>query len=197
MNLNRVRGRLVLPGKRTKSVAYIDDFNGAGLITDLLHWWNTLTTLGSLFGYYPEPTKCWLIVKPRMKNIALKTFENRGINITEHDKHHLGAVISSMEYCENYVTQKVNTWLDELNMLCDIAKIESQAAYTCFVSWYKHKLTYIMRTIPNISHQLEKIDDLILTKFISAITGGIYVNQGEHYFLSLPAKHGGLGILIF
>ena len=141
MNLNRVRGRLVLPGKRTKSVAYIDDFNGAGMITDLLHWWNTLTTLGSLFGYYPEPTKCWLIVKPRMKNIALKTFENRGINITEHDKLHLGAVISSMEYCENYVTQKVNTWLDELNMLCDIAKIESQAAYTCFVSWYKHKLT--------------------------------------------------------
>ena len=54
-----------------------------------------------------------------------------------------------------------------------------------------------MRTIPNISHQLEKIDDLILTKFISAITGGIYVNPGEHYFLSLPAKHGGLGILIF
>ena len=91
----------------------------------------------------------------------------------------------------------MNTWLDELNTLCDIARIEPQAAYSCFVSWYKYKLTYIMRTIPNISHQMEKIDDLILTKFIPAITAGIYVNPIERYLLSLPAKDGGLGIPVF
>ena len=82
-------------------------------------------------------------------------------------------------------------------MLCDIARIEPQAAYSCFVSGYKHKLTYIMRTIPNISHLLEKIDALILTKFIPAITGGIYVNPDERSLLSLPAKYGGLGLPIF
>ena len=54
-----------------------------------------------------------------------------------------------------------------------------------------------MRTIPNISHQLEKIDDLILTKFIPAITAGIYFNPIERYFLSLPAKDDGLGIPVF
>ena len=150
-----------------------------------------------LFGYYLKPTKCWLIVKPRMKDMALKTFENTGTNLTEDGKHHLGAVIGSIEYRENYVTQIVNAWLDELNMLCDIARIESQAAYSCFVSGYKHKLTYIMRTIPNISHQLEKTDGLILTKFILAITDGIYVNPVEHYLFSLTAKYGGLGIPIF
>ena len=93
----------------------------------------------------------------------------------------MGAVIVSIEYLENYVTQKVYTWLDELNTLSDIARFDPQAAYSCFVSGYKHKLTYIMRTIPNISHQLEKIDDLILRKFIKAITGGIYVNSVERY----------------
>ena len=90
-----------LPGKRTKSVAYVDNFTSAGSITNLLHWWNTLTTLGPLFGYYPKPTKCWLIVKPPMKDITLKTFKNTGINITEGDKRHLGAVIGSIEYREN------------------------------------------------------------------------------------------------
>ena len=89
---------------------------------------------------------------------------------------HLGAVIGTIEYRENHVIQKVNNWLDELNMLCDITRIEPQAAYSCSVSGYKHKLTYIIRTIPNISHQLEKIDALILTKFIPVITGGIYIN---------------------
>ena len=64
-----------------------------------------------------------------MKDIALKTFESTSINITEDDKRYLGAVIGSIEYCENYLTQKVNTWLDELNTLCDIARIEAQAAY--------------------------------------------------------------------
>ena len=122
-----------LPGKKTKSVAYADDFTGAGSIKNLLHWWNTLTTLGPLFGYHPELTKCWLIVKPRMKDIALKTFENTGINITEDGMRHLGAVIGTIEYRENYVTQKVNNWLDELNMLCD--------------RWY---LCQLRRTLPSL-----------------------------------------------
>ena len=72
-----------LPWKSTKSVTYADDFTGTGSVTNLLHWWNTLALLGPLFGYYPEPTKCWLIVKLSMKDIALKTFENSGINIAE------------------------------------------------------------------------------------------------------------------
>ena len=54
-----------------------------------------------------------------------------------------------------------------------------------------------MRTISNISHQLEKTAELILTKFIRAITCGIYVNTDERYLLSLPAKYGGLGLPIF
>ena len=82
-------------------------------------------------------------------------------------------------------------------MLCDIARIEPQAAYSCCFSGYKHNLTYITRTIPNISHQLEKIDELILKKFIPVITGGIYVNTDERYLLSLHAKYDGLGLPIF
>ena len=135
---------------------------------------NTLTKFCPLFGYYPEPTEFWLIVKPSMKDIALKTFENTGKNIRW--KMPFGS----------------SNWLNRIPWkLYGIARIEPQAACSCFVSGYKHKLTYIMRTIPNISHQLEKIDELVLTKFISAITGGIYVNPHEHYLFSLPAKYGG------
>ena len=80
-------------------------------------------------GYHLNLTKCWLIAKPHIKDTALKTFENTGINITEDDKCHLGAAIGSIELRENNVIQKVNSWLDELNMLWDIARIEPQAAY--------------------------------------------------------------------
>ena len=62
-----------LLGKGTKSVAaYADDFTDAGSITNTLHWLNTLSTLGPLFGYYPEPTKSWLIMKPRNERYSFK-----------------------------------------------------------------------------------------------------------------------------
>ena len=69
----------------------------AGSITNLLHWWSILGTLSPLFGYYLEPTKCWLIVKPRVKGIALKAFENTGIQLT--------LVISNTCYLELSLSQ--------------------------------------------------------------------------------------------
>ena len=69
----------------------------AGSITNLLHWWSILGTLSPLFGYYLEPTKCWLIVKPRMKDIALKAFENTVIQLT--------LVISNTCYLELSLSQ--------------------------------------------------------------------------------------------
>ena len=41
-----------------------------------------------------------------------------------------------------------------------------------------------MITIPNISHLLKPIDNIILTKFIPAITDGIKINQIERKLLS-------------
>ena len=45
-----------------------------------------------------------------------------------------------------------------------------------------------MRTIPDISHLFKPIDDIILTKFIPAITDDIMINQIERKPLSLPAR---------
>ena len=81
-------------------------------------------------------------------------------------------------------------------MLSQIAKTEPQAAYTCFTSGFKHKMTYYLRTIPNICDLLQQLDDVISTEFIPAITGGINCSTVERN-LSLPPKFGGLGIPIF
>ena len=54
-----------------------------------------------------------------------------------------------------------------------------------------------MRTIPDISDQLNQLEELITCKFIPAITGGIRCSDTERKLLSLPSKLGGLGIPIF
>ena len=44
-------------------MAYADDFSAAGNLKDLRRWYSVLTEIGPKFGYYPEPTKTWLVVK--------------------------------------------------------------------------------------------------------------------------------------
>ena len=78
-----------------------------------------------------------------------------------------------------------------------IAKTEPQAAYSCFITAFKHKPSYIMRTIPDISDHLNQLDELITSKFIPAVTGGINCSDIERKLLSLHSKLRELGIPIF
>ena len=186
-----------LPGVRTKSEAYADDFSAAGSLQNLLKWWTALCRLGPKFGYHPEPRKSWLIVKPTHLASAEQIFSSTEINITTEGKRHLGASIGSSEYRDHYVNEKIDNICQELHLLSEIGKIEPHAAYAGFTSGFRHKLTFIMRTIPDISVHLRRIDQIILHEFIPSITGGIQVNEVERKLISLPTKYGGLGIPIF
>ena len=75
--------------------------------------------------------------------------------------------------------EKTYKWVEELHILNEIAKIETQAAYNCFLSGYKHKFNYYVRTISGIGKLLRKVDEIILTKFIPAIVGGIFITENE------------------
>ena len=44
-------------------VAFADDFSAAGKLKSLLQWWTALLKIGPKFGYFPWPTKLWLITK--------------------------------------------------------------------------------------------------------------------------------------
>ena len=92
--------------------------------------------------------------------------------------------------------EKINKWVEELHVLSEIAKIEPQAAYTCFLSGCKHKFNYYMRTIPGIDKLLRKVDEVILTKFVLAITGGTFITENDRKLLSLAPRLEGLGITI-
>ena len=54
-----------------------------------------------------------------------------------------------------------------------------------------------MRTIPDISDQLNQLDKVITAEFIPAVTGRIHCSNIKRKLLPLPAKLGELGIPIF
>ena len=109
----------------------------------------------------------------------------------------MGAIAGSEMYKREYVDDLVKDWNSQLHMLSTVAESKPQAAYSAFVSGFKNKLSYFMRTIPDISNLLIPIEDTIRNRFIPAITGGRIFNKEERKLLSLPTRYGGLAISIF
>ena len=148
----------------TKTAAYADDVIAAGKTIQLKNWWKKLCMLGPKFGYYPEASKLWLIVKEKAKKRAFTGFKDTVIKITTEGQRHLGAVIAYSKYKRKYVRNKTNELINEIKVLSVIAKTEPQATDSCFVTAFKHKSSYIMRTIPDISDQLNRLDEVITSK---------------------------------
>ena len=91
------------------------------------------------------------------------------------------------------MVEKVN----QLEVQSKIVAAEPQAAYCAFVGGFKHKVTYTIRTAPNIRKHLEKLDQTVDTKFIPTLTDGHFYNKMERKLLSFPVKYGGMSIAIF
>ena len=180
-----------------KMVAYADDFFAAGSISSLKYWLDTLCELGPKFGYFPEPTKSWVIEKSNCYDKTIHIFKYTYIQIKVQGKRRLDAALSTSQFRDKYVMEKTNKRVEELQVLSEIAKTEPQAAYTCFLSGYKNKLNYYMIKNPGIGKLLRKLDEVSLAEIIPAITGGITITENERKLLSLAHRLGELGIPIF
>ena len=111
-------------------------------------------------------SKSWLIVKSDVLADEAKRVFGDEVNVTTEGQRHLGAVIGSQEFKDQYCREKVFGWKGELEALSEIARSQPHAAYTVFTKGYKSKFTYFMRTIESFEDYVdpiqEAIDDLLL-----------------------------------
>ena len=105
--------------------------------------------------------------------------------------------LSGVDYRDKYMKDLVKDWDNQLIILATITETQLQAAYSAFVSGFKNKLNYFMRTIPNIRHLLLPLERAVRVKFTSAVTGGHICNDKEIVLISLPTRYGRLAIPIF
>ena len=104
-------------------------------------------------------------------------FKDTAIKIATEGQRHLGAVIGSSKYKREYVQNKIDELINKIKVLSMIAKTEPQAAYSSFITAFKHKPSYIMKTTPDISDQLNQLDEVITSEFIPAITRRIHCSN--------------------
>ena len=182
---------------RIKQIAYADDIGSGSKLANLRQWWDRIVRYGPLLGYYPKASKSWLVVKKAQLVDAAEIFAGTGINITTEGRKYLGGFVGTTEGAEKYVKELVNEWLEQLDELGKIAKSEPQSAYSAFTAGFKHKLTYFMRTIPNLEEILKPIDDFLDNVLIPILTEGHQMSPDDRKLWSLPVRLGGMGFPIF
>jgi len=72
------------------------------------------------------------------------------INVTVQGQRHLFAAIGSREYVEEYVNDKVTSWISEIAKLAEFAVTQAQPSYAAYTFGLKHRWTYFLRTLPDI-----------------------------------------------
>jgi len=105
---------------------------------------------------------------------------------------HLGAVLGSRSYLEEYVNGKVEDWISQITRLAEFAKSQPQACYVAFTFGLRHRWTYYLRTLPDIEDLLEPLERAIADVLIPSITDH-NCTQAERDILALPVRMGGLG----
>ena len=177
-------------------VWYADDSSAIGKLAQLREWWDKLVTDGPNFGYFANPIKTWLVTKKDYHKEATTIFAGSGVNITSDGRPYLGAAIGSQHFIEEYVQSKVKTWLSSIIHLSKIAKSQPHAAFAALTHGLLNKWTHLSRVIPNISHHLSPLDDVLRSDLLPALTGRPPPSDLECALFALPARLGGLGIRI-
>ena len=69
-----------------KQIWYADDAAAVGKLSDVKTWWDRLIEIGPDYGYYPNASKTWLIVKEHKHSEPVPVFEGTEIVITTDGK---------------------------------------------------------------------------------------------------------------
>ena len=173
---------------------FADDASAGGHLTNLLAWWEKLNELGPAFGYYPNASKTWLVVKDEHFHAAQDLFNTHGVKITTSGHKHLGSAIGDESFLDIFLQKKVQKWTDQLHTLSEIAQTEPHVAYCGFIHGLKSSWNYLMRSTPCSSEFLAPIEAIIRNNFIPALTGRSAISDVERELMTLPCRLGGLGI---
>ena len=178
-------------GKR-KQVWYADDASACSELNSLKDWFDEVKLRGPLFGYYPEPSKSYLVVHENFLSEAKSVFEGTGVNVVMSHRL-LGGVIGSRSGKLSFIEERVKKWSKQVETLSQIAESQPQAAFAAFTKSLQFQWNFVQRVTPGCESLYGDLEDVILNKFLPVIMMG-EVSHMERLLLSLPARWGGLGV---
>ena len=95
--------------KKILQLWYADDASFGGNFNDIINLFRELKKIGPGYGYFPEPSKCVLVVNETNLEKAKTFFKEEGFQIST-GKRFLGGFLGSPEGKAKYIAKKVSSW---------------------------------------------------------------------------------------
>ena len=197
--INKCRNTATSGCVAATQVWFADDAAAGGHLKALHQFWNLLVRHGPAYGYFPKPSKSYLVTKSGHYDEAQHIFSDTGVQFTNDDpdlkykagQRHLGAAVGSDEFVAAYLEEKVASWTEQVIQLTDIASTQPHAAYAAFVFGLRHRWTFVQRTMPTAGDHMQPLKDAIRSKLIPTLTKH-ELNDLEMELMTLPARYGGM-----
>jgi len=116
------------------------------------------------------------------------------INISCSGHSYLGSPLGSSAFVDNFVSEKIDQWSEEIRLLTAIALTQPHAAFAALTHGLSSKWSYLSCTTASLSSHFQKLEDLLRFQLIPTLTGNAAPDI-DHQLFALPAREGGLGIV--
>ena len=114
------------PGEGSQ-VCYADDDSACVPLNELKDWFIKLLNTGPTIGYYPEPSKCCLVVNKDSVLEAHQVFDLIGVRIVTSHRL-LGGVIGDPGGVDSFGQERLYEWSTLVESLITVAKTQPQTA---------------------------------------------------------------------
>ena len=172
-------------------VWYADDASAGGSLRDICDWFSLLCSRGPAFGYFPEPSKSF-VVGEHCRSEAEALFQGLGVHVVTGHRY-LGGFIGDLNQRNVFVQKKVNNWVNHVHVFGDIALSQPQLAYTAVTRSLQFEWTFLLRVLHDGGALFQDLESSLASNFLPAIFG-VEVSSAERDLFSLPLQMGGLGI---
>ena len=121
-------------------------------------------------------------------DLAHQLFSDTSVNITTDGRPYLGATVGCQAYVADYISSKVSSWSDQLEILASFA-------VSCLFSFFISKWLFVTRKVPNIIHLFHPLETCVCNHFIPSVTGRSPPSDLERKPVCFSCKIGWIGHL--
>ena len=169
---------------RWTQIWYADDTSAGGSLENIQEWFSLLCSKGPAFGYFPEPTKSFIVVGEQFMTKAKALFHDLGVRVVT-GYCYLGGFIGDLQGREVFVCTKVNRWVNYVRTFSDIALTQPQLAYTAVTRSLQHEWTFLLQVLPVCGLQFQDLETSLASNFLPAFLEWKLLLLNAIYFLSL------------
>ena len=173
---------------------YADDGAAGANFSVLKHFLKRLEELGPQFGYFPEPSKSFLVVRTHNLESAKTAFAESGLNVVT-GKRYLGGFIGEDADHLAWIQEKTRGWEHAVKALAMAARSYPQTAYCGLQRCLQQQWQYVQRVDKDIGGAFEGVRDAIYDIFLPALLDdAVPVDDPRRALAGLPVKFSGLAL---